>query len=302
MRPVRPLLIYVAVVFGGGALLAPWLYLLTQWAAGHWLVLAPLAANPFHRFVVRSILGLAFLGLWPLLRSCHMLNRRALGFAATGQPFRQTATGLALGFSSLALVALLALLCGGRVLNLSHTSPEIFHYLRDTIAASFFVPILEELIFRAALFGILRKTLPLSLALIISSAVYAAVHFLQKASPPDHVTWLSGLQILPNMFKPPPDGLPFIPAFFTLFTAGMILALTYQRTGNLFQSMGLHAGWIFWLKSYRFLTTDASHASHGLWGSDKLIDGWLPLIVLAALFFVMLRQHRPSTFAPSPVR
>lgn len=300
MRPVRFLVIYIALVFGGGALLAPWLYLLTQWAAGHWPVFAPLAANPFYRFVLRSILGLAFLGLWPLLRECRMLNRRELGLANTCRPLRQIATGFALGFGSLALVAVLAILCQGRALNLSHTTPEFLHYLRDTIAASIIVPILEELIFRAALFGILRKTFAIPLAMILSSAIYASVHFLQKAPAPAHVDWLSGFQVLPEMFKPPPDGLPLVPALFTLFVAGMILALAYQRTGALFLSMGLHGGWIFWIKSYHFLTTDTPGASRAVWGSDKLIDGWLPFIILAALLLFMLRTRRPFALATSP--
>jgi hypothetical protein len=46
MRPIRSLLIYFAVVFPGGALLAPWLYWLAQWAAGHWSALSGLACQP----------------------------------------------------------------------------------------------------------------------------------------------------------------------------------------------------------------------------------------------------------------
>ena len=66
MRLLRALVIYIAVVFIGGALLAPWLYRLAQ-SFEH---LTPQIANaPFHRFLDRSFLIFALAGLWPVLRS-----------------------------------------------------------------------------------------------------------------------------------------------------------------------------------------------------------------------------------------
>ena len=45
-----------------------------------------------------------------------------------------------------------------------------------------------------------------------------------------------------------------VPGFFSLTLAGILLGLAYQRTGNLYFSIGLHAGWIFWLKTYGAFT------------------------------------------------
>jgi membrane protease YdiL (CAAX protease family) len=302
MRPIRSLVIYVALVFGGGALLAPWLYLGTQWAAARWPALAPLAGNPFYRFVLRSILGLAVLALWPLLRNCRMLNRRELGLANAAQAPGQLAAGFGIGFGSLACAAVLAICCRGRNASLAHSGPEFAHFLAGTTAAAVVVAILEELIFRAGLFGVLRKCSPWPLALAVSSAVYASVHFLQKAPAPSHMGWLTGLQILPQMFRTPADGLAPVPAFFTLLVAGAILALTYQKTGSLFMSIGLHAGWIFWLKSYRFLTQETPGAARSIWGSDKLLDGWLPLLILAVVLAAMLRNFHSRPSAKSDVK
>ena len=80
-----------------------------------------------------------------------------------------------------------------------------------------------------------------------------------------------------------------VPGFFNLALAGALLALAYQRTGNLYFSIGLHAGWIFWLKSYGFLTRDAANANAWFWGTSKLIDGWLALIVLAFVSLLLLK-------------
>jgi membrane protease YdiL (CAAX protease family) len=165
--------------------------------------------------------------------------------------------------------------------------------LGATVSAAV-VAVLEELIFRGALFGILRKTWKWPAALGVSSAVYAAVHFLQKGAAPPSVDWLSGIRLLPELFRLPPDGTGFVPAFFTLLLAGAILALAYQRTGTLFLSIGLHAGWIFWLTACRFLTVEPPGAARGIWGSDKLIDGWLAFCVLAVVLAGLWRAGCPA--------
>jgi CAAX protease family protein len=153
MRPIRSLLIYFVVVFLGGALLAPWLYWLAQWRAGHASGLYNLAAFPFHRFLDRSLLGLALLGLWPLLRAAGLKSRQGVGFARQGRPGLSILTGFALGWASLAAVALLAFFCGASAFIQTHSAAEIFRHLLNATWAAVAVAILEELVFRGALFG-----------------------------------------------------------------------------------------------------------------------------------------------------
>ncbi len=288
MRPIRSLLIYFAVVFLGGALLAPWLYDLTQWAAGHWPALSGLAAKPFHRFLDRSLLGLALLCLWPLMRSGGLRSWRELGFVPKGRPVRQMLGGFALGWASLATVALLAFACGAHAFVLTHSAAEVSRYLLGATLTAVLVATLEELVFRGALFGLLRQAMPWPAALVISSAVYSAVHFIKTGQTALPIQWHSGLALLWEMFRHPP---PLVPAFFTLFVVGSMLALSYQRTGALYFSIGLHAGWIFWLRAYGFLSR--SSGAHPLfWGTDNLIDGWLSFIILMVLFVLIARQKQ----------
>jgi uncharacterized protein len=288
MRPVRSLLIYLVLVFVGGALLAPWLYWSALGLAAHSTFFEKLASNKFHRFVDRALLGAAVLGLWPLLRSCRMLHWRDLGLKAGSRSLPGVGFGFLLGFGSLACVVLPAIALGGRSFNAAHSSGQVTGYVCGAALTAIIVPIIEELVFRGALFGILRKALSWPVALVLSSAVYALAHFIRTADLPGSIDWLSGLALLPKMFQ---GGMPFIPAFFTLFVAGAILALAYQRTGALFFSMGLHSGWIFWLKSYGFLTGPAPGASPFIWGTDKLIDGWLALPALGCVFCVVWKMR-----------
>ena len=83
------------------------------------------------------------------------------------------------------------------------------------------------------------------------------------------------------------DVAAMVPGFLNLTVAGVILGLAYQRTGNLYRSIGLHAGWIFSLKVYGLLTRATSGANAWFWGTGKMFDGWLALGVLAlAWWFV----------------
>ena len=78
-----------------------------------------------------------------------------------------------------------------------------------------------------------------------------------------------------------------VPGFFNLTLAGALLALAFQRTGNLYFSIGLHAGWIFWLRSYGFLARETAGSSPWFWGTRNLIDGWLALVVLSLLLLLL---------------
>ena len=122
--------------------------------------------------------------------------------------------------------------------------------------------------------------------MIASSLVYALVHFLQRTEFTGAVAWNSGLILLPRMLGGFADFHALVPGFFNLTLAGILLGLAYQRTGNLYFSIGLHAGWIFWLKTYGAFTTSAPRAATWFWGTGKLIDGWLALIVLVITLVV----------------
>ncbi len=157
---------------------------------------------------------------------------------------------------------------------------------------------LEELLFRGALFGALRRAHRWTTALIVSSAVYALVHFFQRPSSPANITWSSGLEMLPRMCQGFVDFQMLVPGFFALLLAGIILGVAYERTGNLYLSIGLHAGWVFWLKFYGILTVESSVGGSWFWGSSKLIDGWLALgILLPMLVLIWSFPQAPAPHA-----
>lgn len=285
MRPIRSLLIFLVVVFLGGALLAPCLYWLVQFVAPA----SHLAHNPFHRFVNRSLLALAILGIWPLMRGLGAKSWRDVGLVQSGGEGQRLLAGFTLGFVSLACIAIIVLTAHGRRFDPNLTMARFLGSVVGAGATAMVVAVLEELLFRGAIFGALRKIWNWRAALVLSSLIYALVHFMQSADLTGPVTWHSGLEILPQMLRGFGNLAVVIPGFFNLTLAGLLLGLAYQKTGNLYFSIGLHAGWIFWLKAYALLTRPMDLAKDWLWGTDKLIDGWLALVVLALAGIILIR-------------
>lgn len=293
MRPLRALVIYLGAVFFGGALLAPWLYWLAQTGAS-WF--PHLAHSPFHRFVDRGLLLFALLGLWPLLRALGATSWQAAGLVPPQGQWKKFCGGLLLGFLSLAAVAGTALASGNRILIPGLTAHKIVGTLFAAMAAAVSVAVIEEILFRGGIFGGLRRTFYWPLALLVSSLIYASAHFLQRPEPAGPVSWNSGLVLLPRMLIGFVYFDALVPGFLSLTLAGILLGLAYQRTGNLYCSMGLHAGWVFWLKTYGAFTTDAAPTASRFWGTGKIVDGWLALgvlLFLLAIFkFLPLRPSR----------
>jgi membrane protease YdiL (CAAX protease family) len=297
MRPLRALILYIVVVFVGGALLAPWLY----WLAHTFVHEFPkTAAQPFHRFVDRSLLILALAGLWPLLRALGVTHWRETGLVAPYGQLKRLSGGLLVGFLSLAVLAGMALFFGNRIPAQSHNAHEMVATGFNIIVTAVVVSVLEEFLFRGGIFGGLRKFFYWPLALIISSVIYAFVHFLRRADFTGEVGWQSGLVLLPRMLGGFADLQTLMPEFLNLTIAGLLLGLAYQRTGNLYFSMGLHAGWTFCLKTYGAFTTAAPHAATWFWGTGKMFDGWLALVVLVlvlVLFYLLFPRPRSEPFS-----
>ena len=295
MRALTILLAYFAWVFIGAALLAPWIHALVQSAAGSFEFLKPLADQSFHRYLSRTIQVFAVLGLWIFIRETGIKLNESAETARTTKRWRNLGIGFLLALSSVALVAIVLGLAGVRAFDSSHSAADIgSHFLKATLAAAL-VAVFEEFLFRGVLFTWLRQTTSLMPALIGSSGIYALLHFMQSPQHTGAVTWSTGLTMLPALLGFFSDTKVLLPAGLSLFIVGTILAQAFHRSGTLHFSIGLHAGWILWGKSYGFFTRGTGGENHAFWGSGKLIDGWFLVPVLCLVFWCVTRIRFAAT-------
>jgi len=141
------------------------------------------------------------------------------------------------------------------------------------------VGVIEEVLFRGVLCGGLQPSLGWPGAAVVSSVVYAAVHFLERPGRPREVRWGTGLEAVGAMFSGLMGSGVGSPRFLTLVVAGLLLALAYRRGGTLYLPMGLHAGWVFWIKMRGWMTVAGSQA--GGMASEWL---WLGSVVSMCLW------------------
>jgi membrane protease YdiL (CAAX protease family) len=300
-RAFLVLLVYFAVVFLGAALIAPWIHRGVGALAGAFPALETLAGFSFRRYVHRSILALALLGLWPYARAFGVRSWRELGVVGPRGHGRALGAGLAAGIVGIGLGTLLVVAVGARSIAPDLTAARIVTVLAVAVLSAGVVAVIEETLFRGVLFGSLRRAVDWRVALVVTSAIYSIVHFFGSPPSPSPITWASGLAILPAMLSGFVQMEELIPAAITLTVAGVALGVTYQRLGHLWFAIGLHAGWVLWVRSYSLFTREVPGAATWLWGSDIMIDGWLALGVMSlTLAGVLIWLPGGSSELPEP--
>lgn len=157
--------------------------------------------------------------------------------------------------------------------------------------------LIEEWLFRGVLFALLLRSLSVRNTIIGLSLFFALVHFLKpyhgSAEIADPGAWNAGFILLGQIgerFIHPED---FIGIFLTLFLVGVVLAVARQKTGYLWMSIGLHAGWVFSLKVYQKLTVNTGEANPVFYGSD-IREGLLPMIFVALTGLSVLVYLKPK--------
>ncbi len=283
----RPIILlgFVAGVFLAGALVAPWVY-----RALHALTNVSEEFASFPRVVSRVLMVLTAIGLWPLMKGLRA-SWREIGVSRPDWP--NAARGALLALVSLGAFIAIASLLDGRDWRRNATGASMLQAAALAALAAVLVAPMEEFFFRGVIFGLLRGRRRWMLALVLSGAFFAVVHFLQTPRAAMEVQWFSGFEVLRDMLLPARSAAGQRAAqFVNLSLCGALLAWAYQRSGNLWFSIGLHAGWIYWLKFANALTI-VPRGAHEAWGTRKVIDGWgVTLLLLATCALLPLLARR----------
>lgn len=251
------------------------------------------------RLMYRSAMVFAAIGLWPFMRSLGLADRAAAGFGLPkGQFWITLGKGWLAGIVILLALSLALLALHLRLPHLEIPMAKIAKVAATGLIGGLLVGFIEETFFRGVMHSGLRRRLPVWTTISLTSALYAALHFMR---PPhmtanDPVQWDTGWRLLAGMFDRFADPLSLVDSFTALFMVGVFLSLVRERTGNIALCIGLHAGWVLVIKLTLLLSVPAKNADLAfLTGSYDGIIGWLAAAWIGGLAWLFQRHYHPET-------
>lgn len=255
-----------------------------------------LANKAYPKFFDRAR-WLAVLIILPyLFVQCRVTRLAAVGFA---RPFASTFFGwFAAGIGMILIIYGFNTLIGAFALR----EPDgLLRRLDDAVLASLLIAVLEEVVFRGLVFRMFYTAMRPVAAILLSSAFFAILHFKTPEATlggltPSEVGIAEAVAIawgtvaaLATEFD--------LSYLLAIFLVGVFLHQVFLLKGNLWASIGVHAGWVFTIKLFgpAFSTTDAASVFSG---TTRVADGYWVSVVLAlfiAVFAYRLTQKTPRS-------
>lgn len=284
MRAIIVFLLFIVFAYINGALFA---YPLK-------LALDPVFQLEYKKYLQYATLisGLLISGVY--LHYYGLLSFQGFGFSGKRKTFfAQLINGMVYGIGVMLVIEIVLFVLGIHVFNdrRGYTLDEFLLRLIKAVSLALLISLVEESSFRGGLFsGLLKKT-NAWLAMLLSSALYASVHFIRyREAPPDtDINWLTGFIMMPEIFRRFYEW-SIMDYFLTLFMLGLLLGLLRLRHGTIAACIGVHAGLVTVVKLadyYAVRTTES--------GYDFLVSpynptfGWISfsVILLFTLFYLV---------------
>jgi membrane protease YdiL (CAAX protease family) len=278
--------------------------LLSPWVAALWnFIIGTLPKGENYRYPFSRIFNRLFMITTTLLfltfrRHLKLESLKSYGLGSLRQGYRNLLAGFFLALASM-IVLVIALVAADIFTPYFRLAPRAaLERVVGALLSAFTVGLLEELFFRAILFrGLLQDAKWLG-ALLITNFFYAAVHFIRPAEKvaTQGIDAAAGMRHVVSSFQPFLDPLTLFPGLFGLFLIGLVLSYAFLRTESLYLSIGLHAGWIFGIKTVRVYGDYRREELGWLFGSSepKLVSGvagWIGIIAVGVIIHFMTRKR-----------
>ena len=272
-----------------------------------WTLLNPYLDVPFHRLANRTGQLVLLVGLLTMIRRLALADRASLGYALPAPRFlRAAAVGLAIGVATMLPVMLMMVALDLRVLRPGVTleAATWASLALQGAVSGVVVALIEETFLRGAMYtGIARESGKFA-AILLTSLLYAAFHFIGKARiPVDQLGPGSGLRLIAESFAAFGRPLDVADAFLSLFAVGVLLSLVRSLTGNIAACIGLHAGWVWMITFMRETSArdDSAPLSFLLSRFDGVV-GWMVLGWTLLIGVAIHRLYRPAAAETATAR
>lgn len=292
----RGVILLLLVYFGSlliAAMLAPPVYFVVQWLAPDSYLGGKSFADYFDRLRWLPVL----IGLPLLVRVCGLWSFDRLGISCRPADFRQVGRGFIAGVLMLSVVIIPQLMFSPWQWKPDSTG-AVMMIIGLSLLGAVLVSLLEEIVFRGLAVRIFyTATRFVGLAIVLSAVFFAYTHFKLPGEVWDRfdgtIGWTTGFWVAGWTVVGITVNFDWIP-FLNLIVLGLILAILFLRSGRLGSCIGLHAGLVFILLSYRRMVDilpfpPGTHDLRWFWGSDKIIDGLWTFILLALILVSLMR-------------
>ncbi|MES9912038.1 MAG: CPBP family intramembrane glutamic endopeptidase [Candidatus Sedimenticola sp. 4PFRAG1] len=247
-----------------------------------------------HKLINTTAKLVAIPGFILLLRHYTLNSKQGLGYALPRPEFlREILRGWLAGFLILAALSIALFIFGIRIMKPlpADLGDILLKTLLVALIGGILIGFIEETFFRGGLSGALRKSHGFVATMILSSLFYAWMHFIQPPPlpPGEEFAWYSGLQMVSGAFNQYGDWATF-DSFLALFGLGAFFAVVRERTGNIAYLIGLHAGFVFVIKTVRkFTAVDFDSPLVSLVGN---YDGMIGYLSAAGLLVHTIIVHK----------
>jgi uncharacterized protein len=259
-----------------------------------WLLLHPHFDFPFHRIGERIAMLVGLVGFLILAPRMQLGDRVSLGYGIPRRRFaREFLLALAVG-----VLTMVVIVCAMAALGLrdwhkaaSLDAAHLAKLIAQSLASGLAVALIEETALRGIIFTGIQRESGTSVAIVLSSLIFAATHFFAKHHiDAGQVTSSSGWDLLAGTLHSFAAPLVIADAFLTYFAVGVILAAIRSSTGHIASCMGVHAGWV-WVMLTVTGTSEAVRGQQLSWllsQTDGFV-GWLVLAWCVVIGFPLVR-------------
>lgn len=297
MKSYQRLLIFILLVLGVTAVVSPW-------AATAWDLISGASAAaaedriPFSRFFDRFFMISGIV----LFFSCRSLLKidslSQLGLSPRTRAASDVGVGLCFALGSMFALGFIMSTAGVYEVFFRLSLGESVELYLKAILTGLTVGFLEEIFFRGIIFrGLLEDWKPLP-AFLTANLFYSALHFVK----PGEQYFLSGVEPwagfrhLFSTFAPFLEPTEIVPGMIGLLLIGIVLSYAFLRTGTLYLSIGLHAGWIITIKTVRLFGDYQRESLGWLFGSTdpKIVSGvvtWVGIILVGVAVYWITRNR-----------
>jgi len=292
MRAIIIFCLFVVLTFFVGAVIAYPLKLL----------LDPVLGLAFRKYLTYATLisGLIISGVY--LQLYNSLSLKAFGYSGKLFKFLNgMLNGFVYGMIIMLIIEVLLLVLGIHEIDTSRSVSMalVMERLTKALLAGLLIGLVEESIFRGALFTGLYKQTGAVITVFFSSLVYSTVHFIRYRDLPTDtdISWLTGISMMPEAFRRFHEW-SIVDYFLTLFIFGVLLGLLRLKHRSIAACIGVHAGIGVLIKLSDYFTNRTHNSSF-----DYLVSqynstfGWISFVVIllcTIFYFVKLNSGAPN--------